>query len=416
MRQLDLCLELPGDEHELLVFPSALAPAGALEGPTLWCDGLERDLAWHVVGRHFTADGGRRLAHGVVPLLQARLRRLEAGRAWSRYVVKGHLLFACPEEGRSVVLVMSDRSFLHVDVLVRAESTAVAMRQMDEVECILREAAQPAQLVPAPLDAARLYESGECFANPADTAGRFFAIIKPWSLASLPDPPRPGRFDVFVSHAGTDKWLVVELYLFLSALGLECFYDQVSITDRIWQNIAAGVRDSHLLVAALSESFFDSARSLWPQQEGVTMCDRRAEGGGLAVYPVFLCDYKAVKAMGGVVARADGSVRHGRDDQSLLTSGHLLGGDMQGCILENGCLSVANLSKTLTNLCERAEVLGLSLRVDTQAVMAVTGGRLAEVEARQACCVDGSQTQFDTLWLQQRIECLRARFSLASAR
>ncbi len=35
MQQLDLCLVLPDDEHELLVLP-----ASALDGPSLWRDGL----------------------------------------------------------------------------------------------------------------------------------------------------------------------------------------------------------------------------------------------------------------------------------------------------------------------------------------------------------------------------------------
>ena len=126
--------------------------------------------------------------------------------------------------------------------------------------------------------------------------GYLYAVLKPWPLPQVESM----QYDVFLSHSGADKPLVVELYLFLSALGLECFYDQVSIRDELFENIARGVAESRMMVAVLSRHYFDSGKSTWPQLEAITMCLNRDNGRALTL-PVFVLPLSEVATSGALI-------------------------------------------------------------------------------------------------------------------
>lgn len=180
----------------------------------------------------------------------------------------------------------------------------------------------------------------------------------PWDFTKLNRPSRSRRrFDLFLSHAGPDKPLVVEAYLFLSAVGFKCFYDQTSIVDKIWLNLVAGVADSALMAVMLSPAYFDSARSTWPQLEALTMMARGDGGdkGNALVYPVFLMDRDA--------ARFAGAVVHGSSDTvgRTIQAGGNLGCEATGC-----CSSLnlgTSLKKIVSDLFRRCESRSIDLSV-----------------------------------------------------
>ena len=167
MRQLDLCLELPGDDHELLIFPSALAASDEQQQVELWLRprrgeggrltlGGGGERAWHVVGRRLLpAGGGWCLAHGVMPLLQAKLR---SRGEWGAYHVGGGLLVAT--QGGAVLMVRVAPSFAHVDVWVRCEAAAAATTLLAEtVLPLLESSAEPMQVRSVPLCPQCVFES-----------------------------------------------------------------------------------------------------------------------------------------------------------------------------------------------------------------------------------------------------------------
>lgn len=410
LEKQQLCVSL-GDR---LRFPSALSPLPEEDERRLWLprDEAARRRSWHVARRRVSLRGGRPLPFTLVPLVQAVLHeRVSAFREAGpgAFEIEQWRAYEVVRSERACVLLAGarDGTFSHVDVAVRCSTADVAARALEEALCAVRERAVldrksrnavdtgSEEVLEAPLCPQCLYQSGtrSVVGDDASAAaaacgacliewdalniegGVMYTTLRPWTLPRVEAGDM--LFDVFLSHAGPDKPLVVELYLFLSAFGFRCFYDQTCIVNDIWQGVApAGVACSALMVAELSRAYFDSARSTWPQLEGVSMrlsrSRERGDGKSL-VYPVFVTRTpREAQTMGALVERADGTPLLARDGRSPECAGHLLGASL-GCEAPGAAsLSLAQMKKVAGDLCARGRPRRAAARVER-----APGGRVA---------------------------------------
>jgi len=113
--------------------------------------------------------------------------------------------------------------------------------------------------------------------------------LPPLSQPHPHPPPSDEVYDVFISHAGTDKWTIAEpLYDLLVALGFKVFLDKAELRpgQEASEKMINAMRTAKIAVVILSPEF---AARKWTLKELMCFLERFRQGGEheVIVIPVF---------------------------------------------------------------------------------------------------------------------------------
>ena len=119
------------------------------------------------------------------------------------------------------------------------------------------------------------------------TSGTMFFPQQPMAIeGSVETPARDKKFDLFISHASSDKITYVRgLYGALSNLGIDIFYDEDSITwgDKWKDKILEGVASSEFAIIVISNSFFGRE---WTERELYEFLQRQNDAEQKIILPL----------------------------------------------------------------------------------------------------------------------------------